>query len=676
MSDKRAISESDISTSSQGETKKPKVLQSGLREPDVGITQFINPNAVGFTGYIKTLYSDFQVNEIDTSGKVIHLEDKGIDVGKSSKEKRLEEREKQRAELEGKTQEEIQAILAERKAAKEAREAKENELPKYELSEEHRTEILKYFTPEELAQIEELFKTGNNMETKSSFDDKDTRTTIHKLIRAAFQGKLETITSPENTFKIAMSKKSSRKPRPDESMHHVDENGVINYGAGKFKPYLHFTVFKANRDTMDIANNITRLLRIPKNQIKYAGTKDRRGVTCQRLSVEKGKVLRINSLNKALAPNIILGGFKYEDYSLGLGELKGNEFIITIRDVSSECGNVEKVVEEGFESLKEHGFINYFGMQRFGSFAVPTHILGIQLINENWKSFVDMLIGQQLSVDNPSFEARKIWTETRDAAAAVKTLPHYFVAESCILKSLSKDNKNKEGEYADSSYFQSIMAIPRNLKRIYVHAYQSYVWNTVASKRIEMFGLELQEGDLVIDDDKLQPDADLEEEDIANRDDIKVKPLTKEDIDSGKYTIFDIILPTPGFKITYPTNESLMQVYIDVMAKDNLNPFKLARKNQEFSLPGSYRKVMSKPTNLSYEIVHYSNDKAPIVRTDLEMLDLKKGEGEEEPSRIIQSEGDKKAVVVKMALGVSSYATMALRELMRMDTTRFGETMK
>ncbi|RLV91459.1 Multisubstrate pseudouridine synthase 7 [Spathaspora sp. JA1] len=663
------------------ESSKKIKIAPGLAEHDVGITQFLNPNIVGFTGSIKTLYSDFQVNEIDLQGNVVHLEDDGIDVGKSKKERRLEQRAKEREELEGKSEQEISEILADRQAKADAEAKAQAEAPKYELSDEDKSELLTLITEEELSQVESLFSTGNNVETKSSFEDKQQRGKLHQLFRKAFQGKLETVTTPENTFRIKIATKqtrgNNRNNNPMDSMHHVDENGVLNYGLGKFKPYLHFTLFKQNRDTMDSASGISRLLRIPPNAITFAGTKDRRGSTCQRFSLHKGKVVRVNSLNKGLT-NIVLGGFTYEDTPLKLGDLKGNEFLITIRNVASDSSeeDINKVVERCFSSLRDHGYINYFGMQRFGTFSISSHSLGIHCLKEDYKSCVELLLSEQEQIAPASMEARKIWAETRDPSAALKKLPHFFNAETSILKVLEKEKRNEAGEYNKNSYFKAIMAIPRNLRMLYGHSYQSYVWNFVASKRIELFGLELQEGDLVIDSNDVKPvdqDDDFEE-DVATSNETKVRALTKEDINSGKCSIFDVVLPTPGFKITYPVNETLKQVYVDIMAQDGLDPFKMARRIKEFSLPGSYRHILARAENLTYELVQYNSNEVPIVRTDHEILQLKK-QGEVEPKRIVESEGDKLAVVLKMQLGVSSYATMALREFMRIDTSRMSDSM-
>ncbi|KAK6458577.1 pseudouridine synthase [Scheffersomyces xylosifermentans] len=673
MSTKRAneMGSEDITTKKFKSETPVAVPKTAIQENEVGITSYINKREGGFNGTIKSLYSDFQVNEIDLEGNVVHLLDEGIDVGKTKKERKFEKRSEERKELQGKTEEEVEEIKAQKKAEEENK-------PKYELSDEHRQELLTYITKEELAQVEELFTTGNNMETTTSFDDKSVRGKIHQLFRAAFQGKLETITSEQNTFKIAIAKRTSRgRQHPQESMHHIDENGVVNYGLGQFKNYLHFTVFKENRETMEVASTISKFLRIPHKSINYAGTKDRRGATCQKFSIHKGKVIRVNSLNKALK-NTVLGGFTYEDTPLALGDLKGNEFTITIRDLAPLGGaELKTIVEDCFNSLKEKGFINYFGMQRFGSFSISTHALGIHILKEEWKQAAELILSEQDVVAPASIEARKIWAETQNPSLTLKHLPHYFSAETSILRVLEKEQLDDNEEYGKNSYFKSIMAIPKNLRMMYSHAYQSYVWNLVASKRIEMFGLDLQEGDLVLDDEvsKKVEDDDFEE-DVAINKDVKVKALSKEDIESGKYSIYDVVLPTPGYKIEYPSNEKLVQVYVDTMAKDGLDPHKMGRRIKEFSLTGSYRNVMAKPENMSYELINYKDNNVPLVRTDLEVLRLKK-EGQENVDRIIRvdDDADKTAVVLKMQLGVSSYATMALREFMKADTARWSENM-
>lgn len=677
--------------------KRVNVSEPGkvVLEPDVGVTQFINELKAGssFSGTVKQRYADFQVFEIGLDGSVAHLTDKGVDIGANKRERRAERRQNLKdGDNEGQ-KDDVEQLLEEDKdkienkesdaTAKSTIKVEEAPKPKYELSEAHRERLLQFVQPEELQSIEDLFSNGGNMETTSKFTDKTSRTQLHQLLRQAFQGKLESFTSAENTFRIALAKSDSTTRR-NNHVNHVDESGVVNYGLGPFKNYLHFTVYKENRETMEIASTIIKYLRVPNKTVKYAGTKDRRGVTCQRFSIHKGKVARVNSLTKGLN-GAVLGLFAYSDRGLGLGDLQGNEFHIAIRDVGlydkDSDESLETVVQRSFESLSQKGFINYFGLQRFGTFSISTHVLGIYLLKEDWTNAVELILAEQDRILPESVEARRLWASQKDAAAAAKLMPRRCLAEHSVLNQLAKEKK-VDGIYAANSYFKAIMQIPRNLRLIYVHAYQSYIWNLVVSRRFELFGLEVQEGDLVLVEEKCAEgkivteivDGEEFAEDVAGTTTDRVRALTKEDIEEGKYTIYDVVLPTPGYDVTYPTNLKLMEVYESVMARDGLDPHKMARRVKEFSLAGLYRLIMTKPTDMSYEIVKYKEAVDPILRTDLEILNHKEETGEE-LERVVRSaeaDAERTAVVLRMRLGVSSYATMALREFMRADTSRFS----
>lgn len=641
-----------------------------VQEHDVGITQYVNAlnrAGGGFFGAIKQRYSDFLVNEVDMNESVVHLLDKGPDMGKSRRERKLEKRQQERAELQDKTPKEVEQIKAAKKEQSE-------EKVKVEVSKEHQQELLKVLSQDELELIKQLYEDAKVAETTTIFDDKATRGRLHQLLREAFQGTLDSSTTAENTFKITLARNSSNprrasnKPQNDD---HVDENGVVNYGLGPYKPFLHFTVYKENRETMEVASTLSKFLRIPLKSISYAGTKDRRGITCQRFSIHRAKVGRVVALNKGLK-NAVLGGFEYKETGLGLGDLKGNEFVITIRDVKTfkEEDDVEEVVSQCFSSLKDNGYINYFGMQRFGTFSISTHTLGALVLKEDWKATAELILSQQEVVSPDSVEGRRIWAETGDAGLALKKIPRRCAAEHAILNTLVKERLGDDKAYGKQAYFKSIMAIPRNLRVMYAHAYQSYVWNFVVSKRFEMFGLEVQEGDLVIAEEQPKQMDDDFAEDVATNNFTRARALTKEDVSSGKYSIYDVVLPTPGFDILYPANEQLKQVYVDVMAKDGLDPFKMRRNVREFSLSGSYRVIMGKPRNLSYKVVHYTEDTETLVRSDLDLLE------KEDQERVIHDKsGPRTAVVLNMELGISSYATMALREFMRADTARLSENL-
>lgn len=407
---------------------------------------------------------------------------------------------------------------------------------------------------------------------------------------------------------------------------------------------------------------LSKFLRIPPKSIQYAGTKDRRGVTVQRASIAKMEIGRLAGMNKTLR-GITLGGFKFEDAPLKLGELQGNEFLITIRDVDEK--NTENI-NKALSSLRENGFINYYGMQRFGTFSVSTHTIGTHILKSDWKTAVELILSPQELVIPESVEARKIWAETKDASKALAAMPRKCVAESSILGVLVK---------TPNSYLNAIMQVPRNLRMMYGHAYQSYVWNTVASERIKRFGMKPIVGDLVIleneeDTTKAAEDDQAEfTEDVKQETFIRARPITQEEIDSGAKTIYDVVIPTPGFDILYPENE-LKQVYIDVMKADGLDPDNMRRNLREFSLAGSYRHLVAKPGAVEWWIRNYEESDVQMVKTDLDLL---KDNLTEEDRITKEGEGSRTAVILKLQLASSQYATMALREVMKIDTTRRGD---
>lgn len=54
------------------------------------------------------------------------------------------------------------------------------------------------------------------------------------------------------------------------------------------------------------------------------------------------------------------------------------------------------------------------------------------------------------------------------------------------------------------SYYNAFTNISRNTRFIYVHGYQSYVWNRAVSERFRRFGRKILVGDLVVEKGKAE----------------------------------------------------------------------------------------------------------------------------------------------------------------------------
>lgn len=233
--------------------KRVKLEVTGdIKERDAGITLYLS-DLPGFTGQIKQRYTDFLVNEITMEGEVVHLVDKGFKVPKRNAEPKMSDEE--------------------RKAQKQAEYAKREA---FEVEEELKASLIDIFGEEDFNKIVDVYKNAQKMESQKSFDDKATRTKIHQLIRQAFNNELESVTTAENTFKIARNNRNSRVNKQTLVESTKDENGVENYGYGPAKEFIHFTLHKENKDTMEAVNVLTKLMRVPNKLVRYAGTKDRK----------------------------------------------------------------------------------------------------------------------------------------------------------------------------------------------------------------------------------------------------------------------------------------------------------------------------------------------------------------------------------------------------------------
>ena len=549
-------------------------------------------------------------------------------------------------------------------------------------------------------------------------------------IRRIFGGRLESMTDIECIVVTAASAKpnsSARTPKRSK------EQGKPSQSRGKLSwqkyggEYLHFTLYKENKDTMEVITYLARTLMIKPKDFQFAGTKDRRGITVQRISVYRVLAERMMDAGRSLR-NAKIGNFEYQPQGLQLGDLGGNEFIITLRDcyaqekpqTQAKVNSISEVIGNAVKNLRSRGFINYYGLQRFGTFSTRTDTIGMKMLQGNFQSAVEAILYYSpmslAAAQNSDPSLDKISSDDKARAIALdlyKTggkpfqaldkLPRRFSAEASIIKYLGSPRRKGD-------YFGALQTIPRNLRLMYVHAYQSLIWNIAASERWKRFGDRVLEGDLVlvnehpektgnaVEPNNVDVDGEIivypaDEDRAANVEDMftRARALTKDEADSGSYSIFDIVLPTPGFDILYPANE-MADVYRSIMASDRgggLDPLDMRRKWKDISLSGSYRKLLARPgSDIIYEIRTYTTENEQFVQTDVDRLRETKQEQaqtnfppnvNDRNERSLEAANDhnspsigeidgikvKIAMILTMQLGSGQYATMALRELMK-----------
>lgn len=681
-------------------------------ESDVGILCYIS-QLPGFRGILKQRYADFIVNEVDTDGNVVHL------TCLEPPPQMVEETKECAAKVSDEKMSESKSYEAEiglfRSLAGD--------------SDAEKLESL-------ISQVDSCTGSEDSVPhiVLSPDSNKTHRTAVHNFFKQNFKFLVtDTTDGPDASSKCIRVRLDSgghknngrnSKKRKERGEKPFDSRGSSNWPEhlGKF---LRFHLYKENKDTQEALGIIGKMLGIQSKSFGFAGTKDKRAVSTQRVTVFKQQASRLAALNDRLI-GIKVGDFCHVKEGLLLGKLLGNRFTVTLRGVIADS---EDTIKAAADSLGRHGFINYFGLQRFGTGSVPTHLIGATLLRGEWKTAVSLILDPREGERDVIRMAREYYKESNDIEGTLRQLPRHLVAERAVLQCLKK---------CPGDYLQALKAIPRTLRMMYVHGYQSYLWNHAASERVQKYGFDqVVLGDLVYckgddseketvgvnsecNDDNCDDTYDcshLDETsgtDLLERKNTLVKVVTVEDVSAGNYTVDDVVLPMPGSRVIFPTNE-IVKVYHDLAKKDAINLTESVHSVKEFSITsmtGSYRRVFQKPLDFEWELLAYNDSNKPLAETDLDNISKtgstniikqeEQGKGEdndlsdctklpvssrnstalstdtnEGSEREVESEQvsgsnwqeTQMALKLSLTLPASCYATMAIRELLKTSTS-------
>lgn len=309
--------------------------------------------------------------------------------------------------------------------------------------------------------------------------------------------------------------------------------------------YLYIKVTKKNKNTLDVVKQLTKILHLPDKDIGFAGNKDKNAITEQFFSV---KGIGKEKISKISIPNIKIEISGYGSLPLSLGDLEGNQFEITVR-------NLEK------EKIQKAPYIpNYFDEQRFASnnTAIGKHIIK--------KEFV-----KALELMNYSQCTQHLETHKNDFVGALKL-------------------------------------IPIRLLKMYVNAYQSYVWNETLTQYL-----------------REQGSVDKEEK-YSKGTFVFVK---------NPEEFLSLEIPLIGCANNISKVGRINEIILKILQRENINPADFVIKQiKELTQMGELRKVF------------------------VEVKDLKIG-----PPQKDELNKGKKKVSVLFSLGKGSYATMVVRAI-------------
>jgi len=250
---------------------------------------------------------------------------------------------------------------------------------------------------------------------------------------------------------------------------------------GKPGLFLHFVLIKKDIDTAAALDWISKLWNIPRDNISVAGSKDKRALTAQRVSIwgakepfEEGTIEELN------LPTFTTKSLSFRLREIRLGNLWGNAFDITVRNIPHSCDEIRETIDSVITEISNYGgVLNSFGIQRFGKIRPITHLVGKELLKGDIKEAIRLYIGKVFEEEPiKTREARKVFWESEDIKKSLDLFPSYLSIERKLLVNLLKRKKD---------YKQVFLSLPLQFQKIFIHAFQSYLFNKYLKIRYEEY---------------------------------------------------------------------------------------------------------------------------------------------------------------------------------------------
>jgi len=246
--------------------------------------------------------------------------------------------------------------------------------------------------------------------------------------------------------------------------------------------YLICVLVKRDWDTLLAVKNIARRLGISPKRIQIAGMKDAKALTAQHISISGVPLERVLQVK---IKDITLHPLYFSRRRIFSQLLLGNQFQVMVRTISHTSSVIERRVEDVQSELSSFGgFPNFYGHQRFGTIRPITHLVGRFLVQGDLEKAAFTFLAQPSVHEHPeSREAREQLQDTQNFEEALRCFPRHLGYERLMLGHLAKHPRDFVGAFRN---------LPLKLRKLFVQAYQSFLFNKFLSERIRR-GIPLDE---------------------------------------------------------------------------------------------------------------------------------------------------------------------------------------
>lgn len=214
-----------------------------------------------------------------------------------------------------------------------------------------------------------------------------------------------------------------------------------------------YAVYKLQKTKIDTNHALSDLFKKKGIRLKALGLKDSNAKTEQFVcSSNKGHKIDNFSTEKYSVTKI---GFTKKP--LSKKDMVGNHFKIKISDALR------------YPDFVEHDkILNFYGYQRFGSKRPVTHLIGKAILQRDFQKAVELILSFTSSYDSKeNTEIREKLKDKENYAKYFDDVPYQMDIERIVLREMIEHG----------IAINAIRAIPLSLRRFYIQAYQSFIFN-------------------------------------------------------------------------------------------------------------------------------------------------------------------------------------------------------
>ncbi|MDH3765691.1 MAG: tRNA pseudouridine(13) synthase TruD, partial [Nitrosopumilus sp.] len=215
-----------------------------------------------------------------------------------------------------------------------------------------------------------------------------------------------------------------------------------------------YAVYKLKKKKIDTHHALSDIFKKKGIRLKALGLKDASAITEQFVcSGNKGKSIENFSTEKYSLKQI---GFVKKP--LSKKDMLSNHFKIKI----SKCSN-------DLSSFTEYDkILNFYGYQRFGSKRPVTHLIGKAILQRDFKKAVELILSFTSKYDSKeNTEIREKLSDPENYEKYFDQVPYQMDIERIVLKEMIEHGNT----------IRAIRSIPLSLRRFYIQAYQSFLFN-------------------------------------------------------------------------------------------------------------------------------------------------------------------------------------------------------